>query len=143
MIPVKVKTDFKHDKGLPAYQTSGSAGCDVHANAAASISPGESSVIPTGIYPEIPQGYEIQVRSRSGLAASRLVSVLNAPGTIDSDYRDEIKIILYNSGHTTFKVTPGDRIAQLVIAPVVQIKWVETDERTQTERTGGLGSTGV
>jgi dUTP pyrophosphatase len=71
------------------------------------------------------------------------VSVLNAPGTIDSDYRDEIKIILYNSGHTTFKVTPGDRIAQLVIAPVVQIKWVETDERTQTERTGGLGSTGV
>lgn len=127
----------------PQYQTAGAAGCDIKSSAALVIPPGESSVVPTGLFLEIPQGYEGQVRSRSGLAAKNGVFVLNSPGTIDSDYRGEIKVILANMGPDPFPIFIGDRIAQLVIAPVTQVTFEESDF-TQTSRgAGGFGSTGV
>lgn len=149
-----VKVLFKLDEGasVPSYETPGAAGMDVRANLETwfsanpvnfVIEPGQSKIIPTGVYVQIPQGYEIQVRSRSGLAAKNGVFVLNSPGTIDSDYRGEIKVILHNSGSEWFYVKHGDRIAQLVVAPVVQAEMVNA-ELDETERgAGGFGSTGV
>ena len=132
---------------LPKYETLGSAGMDVRAMCSEPIiiSPGESKIIPTGLHVEIPQGYEIQVRSRSGLAAKRKIFVLNSPGTIDSDYRNGIGVILMNLGDSDFIIENGERIGQLVLNEVPQINWVPVstlDELSSTDRgMGGFGST--
>ena len=131
------------DLPLPSYATPGSSGMDVCAATGATIKPGETVLIPTGIVVEIPPHYEGQVRSRSGLALKHGIVVLNSPGTIDSDYRGEVKIILSNSGKEEFAVRAGDRIAQLVIAPVVRALWEEVPSLSETARgAGGFGHTG-
>ncbi|MBI3508113.1 MAG: dUTP diphosphatase [Chlamydiia bacterium] len=131
---------------LPVYGTEGAAGADVKARLQQPLTllPGESAVIPTGIRVEIPVGYEIQIRSRSGLAAKNQVTVLNAPGTIDADYRGEICVILINHGKVPFVVTPKMRIAQLVLAPVVQAQFEIKELLSATQRgEGGFGHTGA
>tara|TARA_B100000963_G_C22633001_1_gene675987 strand:- start:2500 stop:2940 length:441 start_codon:yes stop_codon:yes gene_type:complete len=131
---------------LPKYETSGSSGMDLAANIENSldIKPGETAIIPTGLALSIPNGFEVQIRPRSGLAAKKKISVLNTPGTIDSDYRGEIKIILINLGKDIFKVETGLRIAQMVVCPVVKADLQEVDDLKITDRgTGGFGSTGV
>ena len=131
---------------LPKYETSGSSGMDLAANLEKSvkIEPGKVSVIPTGISLSIPQNFEIQIRPRSGLAAKNQISVLNTPGTIDSDYRGEIKVILINLGNRTFVVEKGARIAQMVLCPVVKAELREVDSLETTKRgSGGFGSTGT
>ncbi len=131
---------------LPSYQTSGSAGADVCALLEQSIclKPGERQMIPTGLRFEIPLGFEIQMRPRSGLAAKYGISCVNSPGTIDSDYRGEIKVILINLGQEDFIINNGDRIGQVVLAPVFQAAFTIVDELSNTERgSGGFGSTGV
>ena len=146
MVDVKVYNSSSNN--LPAYETIGSAGMDVRAMLADSVvlKPGERVIIPTGLYVEIPVGYEIQVRPRSGLAFKKGVTVLNTPGTIDSDYRNQIGVILINLGAEDFTIEPGDRIAQLVLNRVPQIKWVSVnsvEELSSTDRgLGGFGSTG-
>ncbi|MDP1556707.1 MAG: dUTP diphosphatase [Hyphomonas sp.] len=132
---------------LPAYETSGSAGMDVRAavpeNAPVILAPGARALVPTGLSVAIPEGYEIQVRPRSGLAAKHGLTCLNTPGTIDSDYRGEIKVILINLGADAFTIKRGERIAQLVLAPVTRLAWSEVEELGTTERgAGGFGSTG-
>lgn len=128
---------------LPEYKTEGSAGADIRSAVNCSLISGEWMPVPTGLFVEIPVGYEIQIRSRSGLAANDGVFVLNSPGTIDSDYRGEIKIILMNVGKKTFKIEKGDRIAQMVIAPVKQCEFELVYDLNETERNnGGFGSTG-
>ncbi len=131
---------------LPAYATEGSAGMDVCAaiEKDVNIVPGETGLIPSGFSIELPIGYEAQVRPRSGLAIKYHVGILNSPGTIDSDYRGEIKIILKNFGKETFTVHPGDRIAQLVVHRYVRVDWGEVNQLNETERgEGGLGHTGL
>ena len=131
---------------LPKYETSGSSGMDLAANIDANINidPGKSAIIPTGLALSIPKGFEVQIRPRSGLAAKQKISVLNTPGTIDADYRGEIKVILINLGQETFKVEKGLRIAQMVVCPVVQAQLKEVDDLNETERgKGGFGSTGT
>ena len=132
---------------LPAYETSGSAGMDVRAAVLAEdalvLMPGARAMVPTGLSVAIPEGYEIQVRPRSGLAAKHGVTCLNTPGTIDSDYRGEIKVILINLGDAPFTIARGERIAQLVLAPVTQLGWKQVDGLDETDRgAGGFGSTG-
>jgi dUTP pyrophosphatase len=132
---------------LPAYETSGSAGMDVRAavpeDAPIVLQPGARDMVPTGLSVAIPEGYEIQVRPRSGLAAKHGLTCLNTPGTIDSDYRGEIKVILINLGAEPFTIARGERIAQLVLAPVTRLAWAETDSLDATSRgAGGFGSTG-
>ena len=144
----KVSIKFLAQEGaiIPEYKTSGAAGADVCAflSEPVVIKSGEFAMIPTGLYFAIPEGYEIQVRPRSGLAAKNGVTVLNTPGTIDSDYRGEVKVILINHGKDAFTVNNGDRIAQLIVAPVTQGIFEKTDELDSTERgEGGFGSTGV
>ena len=130
---------------LPKYETVGSSGMDLSANINSSINilPGQTAIIPTGLSVSIPQGYEIQIRPRSGLAAKKSVTVLNTPGTIDADYRGEIKVILINLGKLSFKVEKGDRIAQMVLCPIVKAKFKEVENLNNTTRgEGGFGSTG-
>ena len=132
---------------LPAYETIGSAGMDVRAAVAEDdpmvLMPGERAMVPTGLSVAIPQGYEIQVRPRSGLAAKHGLTCLNTPGTIDSDYRGEIKVILINLGQEAFTIQRGERIAQLVLAPVTQLAWQKVSALDETDRgAGGFGSTG-
>ena len=131
---------------LPVYATAGSAGMDITAALAEPmiLEPGAIAMIPTGIAIALPQGFECQVRSRSGLAAKHGIFALNAPGTIDSDYRGEIKVILANSGKSSYAIQPGERIAQLVIARYETVQWELVDSLDETERgTGGFGSTGT
>jgi dUTP pyrophosphatase len=132
---------------LPGYQTPGAAGCDLSAalpDGPIVLHAGGTALIPTGLALEIPPGFEAQVRPRSGLAAKHAVTVLNAPGTIDSDYRGEICVILINHGKETFTVEHGMRIAQLVVAPVSQAQFVESGELEKSARSaGGFGSTGT
>ena len=131
---------------LPRYETSGSSGMDLAANIDANINidPGKTAIIPTGLALSIPKGFEVQIRPRSGLAAKQKISVLNTPGTIDADYRGEIKVILINLGQETFIVEKGLRIAQMVVCPIVQAQLKEVDDLNETERgKGGFGSTGV
>ncbi|MEH6488613.1 dUTP diphosphatase [Hyphomonas oceanitis] len=133
--------------GLPAYETTGSAGMDVRAAVPEDepmvLAPGARAMVPTGLSVAIPEGYEIQVRPRSGLAAKHGLTCLNTPGTIDSDYRGEIKVILINLGAEPFTIARGERIAQLVLAPVTQLGWAKVDTLDETSRgTGGFGSTG-
>jgi dUTP pyrophosphatase len=144
--PVAVEiVRLPHGEGLalPAYATAGAAGMDVLAAEDATIAPGARHAVATGLALAIPAGYEIQVRPRSGLALKHGISVPNTPGTIDSDYRGELKVILINHGAQAFAVRRGDRIAQLVLAPVVRAVWSEVAALDATERgTGGFGSTG-
>mgnify|MGYP000898907003 CR=1 FL=1 len=131
---------------LPFYATPDSAGMDVQAAVETSIvlEPGERDLIPTGLIFEIPRGFEIQVRPRSGLALKHGISLVNSPGTIDSDYRGEIKIIMINHGKESFTIKRGERIAQLIIAPVIQLPILEVIDVSDTQRgIGGFGSTGV
>lgn len=129
---------------LPNYASDGAAGMDVCAAQSLTLRVGKRVAVPTGFAFAIPQGYEVQVRPRSGLALNHGISVLNTPGTIDSDYRGEIKIILANLGDEDFQIQTGDRIAQLVVTPVTHAEMVEVDELNETARgTGGFGSTGI
>jgi len=131
---------------IPKYETQGASGVDISANINEdlTLATNESILVPTGIAVSIPQGFEIQIRPRSGLAAKKGISVLNTPGTIDADYRGEIKVILINHGNEPFIVRNGDRIAQMVVCPIVQAKFEQVDELSDTERgSGGFGSTGV
>ncbi len=147
MIRVKVKRlSHAKDIDLPSYATPGSAGFDLRAAVEDKVvlEPGERALIPTGIILEIPEGYEGQVRPRSGLAVNKGVTVLNSPGTIDSDYRGEIKVILINLGKEKVEIKRGDRIAQLVISPVVKADIEEVEDLSETLRgSGGFGSTGI
>ena len=143
-ISVEVKR-LPHGAGLPlpAYATSGAAGMDVVSAEEVTIAPGARHAVATGLAVAIPEGYEIQVRPRSGLALKHGITVPNTPGTIDSDYRGELKVILINLGTEPFAIARGDRVAQLVLAPVVQAAWDEVEELDATERgEGGFGSTG-
>ncbi len=131
---------------LPKYETEGSSGMDLAANIKKpiKIKPGEISIIPTGISVSIPNNFEIQIRPRSGLAAKNQISVINTPGTIDSDYRGEIKVILINLGKKIFIVENGSRIAQMILCPVIKAKIKEVKVLEKTNRgSGGFGSTGV
>jgi dUTP pyrophosphatase len=143
-----VRLPHGEDMALPVYETAGAAGMDLRAALAAdqplTIAPGERVLVPTGFVFEIPEGFEGQVRPRSGLAFRHGITCLNTPGTIDSDYRGELKVLLVNLGHEPFSVRRGDRIAQLVVAPVVQATIEEKPLAAQTARgTGGFGSTGT
>lgn len=134
------------DLPLPAYQTDGAAGMDIYAALAEDIiiAPGQFAAIPTGLCVALPEGFEIQVRPRSGLAFKHGVTVLNSPGTIDSDYRGEIKVALINHGTEPVTITHGMRIAQMVLASVIQGDWQEVATLDETSRgTGGFGSTGT
>ena len=143
---VNVKCRASKGAVIPEYKTAGAAGADICAllEAPLTIPSGGYAMVPTGLFFEIPEGYEIQVRPRSGLAAKNGVTVLNTPGTIDSDYRGEVKVILINFGAADFTINSGDRIAQMVIAPVTQAVFTVTDSLSATQRgEGGFGSTGV
>lgn len=132
-----------HDLPLPAYATGGAAGIDLCAAESQSLAPGERRLVGTGFALALPPGYEGQVRPRSGLAARLGVTVLNAPGTVDADYRGEVKVLLINLGSTTIEIGAGDRIAQLVVAPVARVRPIEADALPETARgSGGFGSTG-
>jgi dUTP pyrophosphatase len=140
---VKVINQSKYD--LPAYQTLFSAGLDLRANIDSAVTLGslQRQLIPTGLFIELEAGYEAQIRPRSGLAFKHGITVLNSPGTIDADYRGEIKILLVNLSDTEFVVHPGERIAQMVVAKHETIEWVVTEELTDSERgANGYGSTG-
>ncbi|PKB14651.1 dUTP pyrophosphatase [Novosphingobium kunmingense] len=143
-IPIPVKR-LPHFEGLelPAYATDGAAGMDVLAAEDVTLAPGARHAVATGIAVAIPHGFEIQVRPRSGLALKHGITVPNTPGTIDSDYRGEVKVILINHGVEAFDVRRGDRIAQLVVAQVTKGTWLKVDELDETQRgEGGFGSTG-
>ena len=140
-----VKVVNKSNHRLPEYQTAGAAGMDLKADISEPVvlKPGEVQVIPTGLYMAIPEGYEIQVRSRSGLAAKYGIFCLNSPGTLDADWRGNTGVILANFGKNNFVVNPGDRIAQAVLNKIEKIDWEEVSELDTTERgEGGFGHTG-
>ncbi len=149
MTPLEVEVtrlDGADDLPLPRYMSDGAAGLDLHAAVTEPtvIEPGGIRLIPTGLALAVPQGYEAQVRSRSGLAARNGVFVLNSPGTIDADYRGEVGVILANLGQASFRVERGDRIAQLVVSRVERISWTERKELPETVRSeGGFGHTGT
>lgn len=141
---IQIVNNSKHQ--LPSYETLASAGMDLRANIDAPIvlQPLERAIVPTGLHIALEVGYEAQVRPRSGLAAKKGISVLNAPGTVDADYRGDIGVILVNLSNEAFEVCDGDRIAQLVIAKHERADWAEVEELSETDRgQGGFGSTGV
>src|ERR1700742_4130143 len=145
MSTIKVKIINQSPNALPEYATEGSAGMDLraHLEAAVVLQPMERQLIPTGLFMELPLGYEAQVRPRSGLAAKQGITCLNTPGTIDSDYRGEIKVILINLSVEAQTLHPGDRIAQMVVSPVNQVSWESVDSIGETARSaGGFGHTG-
>ncbi len=145
-VPLKLKRlPHGHDLPLPQYQTEHAAGADVHAAVTdpITLAPGQRELIPTGFAYEIPPGHEMQVRPRSGLAFKHGVTVLNAPGTIDADYRGELKVLLINHGQEPFQINRGERIAQIIVAPVTKAQPTEVSELSNTQRgQGGFGSTG-
>lgn len=144
LVAVQVKR-LPHGEGLdlPHYATSGAAGMDIISAEDVTLAPGARHAVATGLAVAIPQGYEIQVRPRSGLALKHGITVPNTPGTIDSDYRGELKVIMINHGADPFPIARGDRVAQLVLAPVTQAQWEEVDKLDDTVRgAGGFGSTG-
>lgn len=143
---MKIKVINKSPFDLPAYATAGSAGLDLRANIEKSILlvPGQRTLVKTGIFMALPEGYEAQIRPRSGLALKHGISIVNSPGTIDADYRGEIGVILINHGDAAFEINPGERICQMVINKFEQIEWEPTDTLDETERgAGGYNSTGV
>ncbi len=142
---MKVKIVNKSPYPCPAYATEQSAGVDLKAllTEPVVLQPLERTLVPTGLYIALPKGYEAQVRPRSGLAAKHGITVLNSPGTIDADYRGEIRVILVNLSQQPFEIVPGERIAQMVIARHEQVEWEEVDQLDDTQRgAGGFGSTG-
>ena len=142
---MKVEIVNKSGQPLPAYATELSAGMDLRADleSPVTLGPLERALVPTGLYIALPAGYEAQVRPRSGLAAKHGITVLNTPGTIDADYRGEIKVILVNLSSTPFEIVPGERIAQMVVARHERVEWDEVDVLDETARgAGGFGSTG-
>ena len=142
---MKVKIVNKSGKPLPSYATELSAGMDLRASldAPVTLGPLERALVPTGLFIALPPGFEAQVRPRSGLAAKHGITVLNTPGTIDADYRGEIKVILVNLSNTPFEIVPGERIAQMVVARHERVEWEETLDLDETARgAGGFGSTG-
>lgn len=148
MVQVRVKP-LPHYDGLdlPRYETSGSAGMDLRAalpeDEPVTLQPGEWRLIPTGLAIALPAGYEAQIRPRSGLAAKHAITCVNTPGTVDSDYRGEMRVNLINHGREPFTIQRGERIAQMIIAPVIQAVWEEVDDLGETDRgAGGFGSTG-
>ncbi len=150
VVEVKVKTLDHYDPGfeLPFYATEGAAGADIRASIpekkSLTVKPGERALVPTGICMEIPLGYEVQVRPRSGLSLKSPLMVVNSPGTIDCDYRGEVNIIIGNFGKEDYVIEHGLRIAQLVLAPVTQARYVTTHTLNETQRgAGGFGSTGT
>lgn len=147
-IPVAIWTDFNHIFGLPKYETSGASGMDVRANKDVVVFPNCTTLVPTGIFVSIPEGYEIQVRPRSGLSLKTPLRVANSPGTIDHDFRGEICIIVHNVHQTErLEISIGDRIAQMVLSKVPKIEWVpliNKDELNNSTRgDGGFGHTGI
>lgn len=143
MITVKVRNESHHE--LPAYQTIHSAGMDLRANISTPVElkPLERAIIPTGLFIELPEGFEAQIRPRSGLAAKHGLTVLNSPGTIDADYRGEIKVILVNLSNQPFVINDGERICQMVVSKHETVVWSETVLLSETERgEGGFGHTG-
>ena len=143
--PIRVRVVRKTDEALPAYETAQSAGMDLRANLEEPIAlaPGERALVATGLFLQIPDGYEAQVRPRSGLALKRGLTVLNSPGTIDADYRGEVGVILVNLSAEQQLIEKGERVAQLLFAPVTRAEFVEVAELAETERgSGGFGSTG-
>ena len=144
MVKVLIKK-LSPEVQLPSYKTSGASGMDLMAfiKSSVTVRPKTSSLVPTGLSIAFSEDYEIQIRPRSGLAAKNNISVLNTPGTIDSDYRGEIKVIVYNHGNSDFLINNGDRIAQMILAPVVKMELEETNDLPETIRgEGGFGSTG-
>lgn len=142
---VKVKIVNKSNYSLPEYETPGSAGMDVHANISkpVTLAPLERKLIPTGLYVELPEGYELQIRPRSGLALKHGISMPNTPATIDSDYRGEIGLIIINLSNDTYTITPGERLGQLVLNKVERIEWEQVLMLSDTVRgEGGFGHTG-
>ena len=142
---VSIKIVNQSVNELPAYATLGSSGMDIRASIVEPmvLQPSERVLVPTGLFVEIPLGYEIQIRPRSGLAIKQGITCLNTPGTIDADYRGEIKVILINLSNEPQTIHPADRIAQMVVQKVEQVQWVAVDELTDSDRgTGGFGSTG-
>jgi dUTP pyrophosphatase len=142
---MKVKVINKSQYPLPQYATPYSAGMDLRADTAEPqiLKPLERVLVPTGLFIELPQGYEAQIRPRSGLAIKHGISLVNTPGTIDADYRGEIKIILINLSNTDFELVPGERIAQMIVSRFEQVEWDETGTLSDSDRgTGGFGSTG-
>ena len=145
MVDILIKKKSKSIT-LPKYESRGASGVDIsaHIQKSITIKPNSKAIIPTGLFLSIPDGYEIQIRPRSGLAAKKSISILNTPGTIDSDYRGEIKVILINLGNKTFKVEKGSRIAQMVLCPIEKAKIREVEDLEKTYRgSGGFGSTGT
>ncbi len=145
MAKIKVRIINQSPNALPDYATVGSAGMDLraHLEAPLVLRPLERQLVPTGLFIELPQGYEAQVRPRSGLAIKHGITCLNSPGTIDSDYRGELKVILINLSQVEQTIHPGDRIAQMVVSPVVQIGWEAVEAISETARNaGGFGHTG-
>ncbi len=143
---MKVRIINKSNHQLPAYETNHSAGMDLRANLDQPVvlKPLERAMIPTGLFIELPGGYEAQIRPRSGLAAKKGITVLNSPGTVDADYRGEIKVILVNLSSENFAIENGERIAQMIVASHERVEWMATEELMETERgAGGFGSTGV
>lgn len=145
MIDVRIRR-LPNGEGLPlpSYETTGAAGMDLRAAEALTLRPGARCLMPTGMAIALPEGFEAQVRPRSGLAVKHGITVLNSPGTIDSDYRGEVKVPLINHGQDDFVIARGDRIAQMVVASVVRIRWSEVNDLDATERgAGGFGSSGT
>lgn len=143
MLHVKIINRGKQP--LPNYQTLLSAGMDLHADLDATITlqPGERQIVPTGLYLELPEGYEAQIRPRSGLALKHGITVLNSPGTIDADYRGEVKVLLINLGKELFEIQSGERIAQMIVASHERVNWQQVEILTDTARgSGGYGSSG-
>lgn len=142
---MEVKVVNKSRHRLPEYETPLSAGLDLKANTSEPmvLGPFERQLIPTGLHIQLPEGYEAQVRPRSGLALKHGITVCNTPGTVDADYTEEVGVILINLSNEKFVINPGDRIAQLVVAKHEKVEWNEVKELTKTERNGGFGSTGI
>jgi dUTP pyrophosphatase len=144
MLKVKIVNKSKWDN--PAYATQASAGMDLHANVDEpfTLQPLERRLVPTGIFIELPVGYEAQVRPRSGLATKHGITVINSPGTVDADFRGELKVSLVNLSNEPFEIVPGERIAQMIVSKHERVEWVNVDELSETERgAGGWGSTGT
>ncbi|HAP36207.1 MAG TPA: dUTP diphosphatase [Bacteroidetes bacterium] len=150
MTPLKIRinriSNVTNDVPLPTYATVGSAGMDIYAAVEQDliVKEGVTLLVPTGFSIEVPLGYEAQIRPRSGLALKHNIGLMNSPGTIDSDYRGEVKIVFTNYGKSDFVVKRGDRIAQMIIAKYERVEWIETDQLSETERgSGGFGHTGI